>query len=135
MELFYSVTINLIFYTTIILLFLYLIFFFIGISRRLFLNCLSMLLIVTPLFLRYNRIVDIITFSFTTMIGLCIYPITLSLMIKHQYDKYRQTPVIPVYVISAASFFSLMILPDYSILIIYLMHLLFYLYIIYIIFP
>jgi C4-dicarboxylate-specific signal transduction histidine kinase len=135
MELFYSAAINLIFYTTILVLFLCLMFFFIGLSRRLFLNCLSMLLIVTPLFLRYNRFVDIITFSFTTMIGLCIYPITLSLMIKHHYNQYRQTPIIPVYVISAASFFSLMILPDYSILIIYMMHLFFYLYIIYIIFP
>jgi C4-dicarboxylate-specific signal transduction histidine kinase len=94
-----------------------------------------MLLIVTPLFLRYNRIIDIITFSFATMIGLCVYPITLSLMINHQYNQYRQTPIIPVFVISAASFFSLMILPDYNILIFYLMHLLFYLYIIYIIFP
>ena len=135
MELFYSVTINLIFCTTIIVLCLSLIFFFIGLSRLLFLNCLSILLIVTPLFLRYNRIIDVITLSFPTMIGLCIYPITLSLMIIHHYNQYRQTSILPVYVISAASFFSLMILPDYSVLIIYLMHLLFYLYVIYIIFP
>jgi C4-dicarboxylate-specific signal transduction histidine kinase len=135
MELFYSVTINLIFCTTIIVLCLSLIFFFIGLSRLLFLNCLSILLIVTPLFLRYNRIIDVITLSYPTMIGLCVYPITLSLMIIHHYNQYRQTSILPVYVISAASFFSLMVLPDYSVLIIYLMHLLFYLYVIYIIFP
>ena len=135
MELFYSVTISLIFCTTIIVLCLSLIFFFIGLSRLLFLNCLSILLIVTPLFLRYNRIIDVITLSFPTMIGLCIYPITLSLMIIHHYNQYRQTSILPVYVISAASFFSLMILPDSSVLIIYIMHLLFYLYVIYIIFP
>jgi C4-dicarboxylate-specific signal transduction histidine kinase len=90
---------------------------------------------MTPLFLRYNRIIDVITLSYPTMIGLCVYPITLAMMIIHHYAHYRQTSIIPLYVLSAASFFSLMLLPDYSTLIIYLMHLVFYLYVIYIIFP
>ncbi|OHD62929.1 MAG: hypothetical protein A2176_04775 [Spirochaetes bacterium RBG_13_51_14] len=135
MELFYSIAINSIFYTIVIELFLNLLFSFIGLSRRILLNCFTMLLIITPLFLRYNRILDVVTLSFATIIGLCVYPVTLSIMIRHLYNQYSRTSIIPIYIISSSTFFMLMVLPEYGSLIIYILNLLLYLNILYIIFP
>jgi signal transduction histidine kinase len=135
MELIYSITINLIFYAVIIEIMIGVLFFFIGLSKRLLLNSLSMLLIITPLYLKYNRIIEVIPMSFPTLIGLCLFPVTLALMIKHHYIQYRQASLIPVNILSAASFFLLIIFPDYNGLIIYITYFSFYIYILYIIFP
>lgn len=132
---FYSIAINLIFYTLIVLLFIAIMYYFIGLSRRIIINNCIMLLIVTPLYLRYNHILDTVTIPFITIIGLCIYPITLSLMIQHQHERYRRISIIPIYIVSAASFFSIMLFPGYRNLIIYILHILFYMHVFYILFP
>ncbi|HPL19200.1 MAG TPA: ATP-binding protein [Spirochaetota bacterium] len=135
MELLYSVLINLIFYVIVIEILIGVLFYFIGLSRRLLLNSISMLLMITPLYLKYNRIIEVITLSFPTLVGLCLFPVTLAVMIKHHYLQYRQTSMIPVYILSAISFFTLAVFPDYNGLIIYVAHFLFYTYILYIIYP
>jgi signal transduction histidine kinase len=135
MELVYSIFINLIFYSAIIQIVIGILFFFLGLSRRLLLNSFSMLLIVTPLYLKYNKIIEVIPLSLPTLIGLCLFPITLTVMIRHYYIQYSQTSLFPVCLLSAASFFMLIVFPDYNGLIIYLTFFLFYIYILYIIFP
>ncbi|MDM7974279.1 MAG: ATP-binding protein [candidate division Zixibacteria bacterium] len=135
MDRFYSIAVNLIFYTALIMLVVSAMYFFMGLLKRLFLNCIALLLIITPLFLKYGNFMDTATISQVTIIGLCIYPITLSLMVKHHYNQYRQASLIPIYVISSLSFFSFMLLPDQRNLIIYIMNILLNVYLIYLIFP
>lgn len=135
MDIFYPIAINLIFYSSVIELFIGVIFFFIGFAKRLLPDSIAILLIVTPLFLRYNNIMQIETIPFVSEIGLCVYPITISMMIRHKYTHYRQTSLAPIYVISSAALFAFVLLPARSSLIIYLLNLCFYFYILYIIFP
>ncbi len=135
MELLYSILINLIFYAIVIEIIIGILFYFIGLSKRLLLNSISMLLMITPLYLKYNRIIEVITMSFPTLIGLCLFPVTLAIMIKHHYIQYRQASLIPVNILSAGSFFCLIVFPDYNGLIIYVTYVLFYIYILYLIFP
>jgi signal transduction histidine kinase len=135
MEIFYSISINFIFYSSVIVLFLGIVFFFIGFARRLMPNSFVLLLIVTPLFLRYNDIMEIETIPLITMIGLCIYPISLSQIIRHKYNQYRYTSPVPIYIICAASLAAYLAMPDKQVLIIYILNILFYLYILYILFP
>ncbi len=131
----YSIAINLIFYTLVVVLLIAIMYYFIGLSRRIILNNCVLLLIVTPLYLRYSGILDTVTIPFVTIIGLSVYPITLSLMIQHQHERYRQTSIIPIFIISAVSFFSMMVFPDYRNIIIYILHILFYMHVLYILFP
>ena len=134
-KLLYSLAVNVLFYTLLVELAVAIMYYFIGLSRRIILNNFIMLLIVTPLFLRYNQILDVVTISLLSMIGLCIYPITLSLMIQQQNERYRKSSIIPVYIISAASFFSIMLFPDYRDIILYIQHIFFYMHLLYILFP
>jgi signal transduction histidine kinase len=135
MNIIYSIAINFIFYTVAIELCISILFYFIGLSRRIIINNCAMLLIVTPLFLRYNGILGIVTISIITVIGLCIYTITLSLMIHQQQQPYRKSSTIPIYIVSATSFFFIMALPDYRHIVIYIMHILFYINLLYLLFP
>jgi signal transduction histidine kinase len=135
LTLLYSLAVNVLFYTLLLELFVAIMYFFIGLSRRIILNNCVMLLIVTPLFLRYNQILDVVTISLPSIIGLCIYPITISLMIQQQNERYRTSSIIPVYIIAAAAFFSIMLFPDYRNLIIYILHIFFYMHLLYILFP
>jgi signal transduction histidine kinase len=135
MEIFYSISINLIFYALVIELCIGIIFFFIEFAKRLLLNSIAMLLIVTPLFLRYNNLMHIVTIPLIAMIGLCIYPITLSIIIKHKYNQYQSASILPIYIVCIVSLIAFIAVPEKHNLIIYLLHILFYLYILYIIFP
>ncbi|MBN2159934.1 MAG: hypothetical protein JW807_11105 [Spirochaetes bacterium] len=135
MERLYSISANLIFYTALIMLFVSAMYFFMGLLKRFFLNSISLLLVITPLFLRYNNIMDVPTISSVTTLGLCLYPITLSLLVKHHYNQYRQASLIPIFLISSITFFSFMLLPDERNLIIYIMHIFLNIYLIYLIFP
>lgn len=135
MERFNLLLINLIFYTALIVLFVSAMYFFMGLLKRLLLHCIAVLLVVTPLFLRYNNIVETATLAQISIIGFCIYPLTLSLLVKHHYNQYRQTSLIPVFVISSLSFFSFMLLPEQRNIIIYIINIFLYVYLIYLIFP
>ena len=135
MENFFSISINFIFYVSVIELCIGILFFFLGFAKRLLPDSAAMLLIVTPLFLRYNHIMEIETIPFVTMLGLCIYPITLSQILRHKYNQYRLTSIVPIYIISAAALFSFILLPARHSLVIYILNIFFYLYILYIIFP
>ncbi len=135
MELFYTISINFIFYASVIELCIGILFFFIGYAKRLLPDSIAILLIVTPLFLRYNNVLEIETIPFMTVLGLCLYPVTLSHMIRHKYNHYRYTSLVPIYAICAVALFAMVFLPGMISLIIYLLHISFYLYIIYMIFP
>lgn len=135
METFYSIAINFILFSIFMLSFIGGEFSFIVVAKRLLLNATSIILMVLPLFLFYNKIVTAYDLSALTTIGLCLYPISLTLMIQQEYTRYQYTVNIPIYLISAASFFMLMVFPDYTNLIIFIVYLFLYIYLLYLIFP
>jgi len=135
MEILYPIAINFIFYTSVVELCIGVLFFFIGFAKRLLPNSAAMLLIVTPVFLRYNELLEIEAIPFMAVFGLCLYPITLSTIIRHKYNQYRHSSILPIYLVSAAALIACLLIPGKYRLLIYLLHVFFYLYLIYIIFP
>lgn len=135
MEYFYSILLSFIFYTALVEIFICLIFFFIGISRWLILNSISVLICVAPAYLESHKILSFIDMSQVQIAGLCFFPITFALLIKSQYDHYRHKTLVPLFVLSVICFVLQFIVPGFSTLIIFILHLSFYIYILYMIFP
>ena len=110
------------------------IFFFTGLAKRLLLCYGAILIMVAPYYFQLNNILTAGIFSSIISVGLCLFPISLARAVQYQYKQYRDISVIPVYVISSASFVLLMIVPDHTSLVVFMMNLSAYLYILYMIF-
>jgi signal transduction histidine kinase len=111
------------------------IFYYTGLAKRLLLCYGAILIMVAPYYFQLNNILTAGVFFSTISVGLCLFPISLALAVQYQYKQYRDMSVIPVYVISSASFVVLIIVPDHASLIVFMMNLLAYLYILYMVFP
>ena len=107
----FSIAINFLLFATIIQVLIGVIFFFISLARRLLLHSVSMFLILIPYFIHYHSSLHVDDFTAMLHGGFCLFPVTLGLMVQSQYAQERRNLLIPVYLVSAASFFMIAALP------------------------
>jgi signal transduction histidine kinase len=135
METSYTIAFGLIFIASCLLIITCTIFSVIGILKRLILLLCAIVLLVAPHYFQLDAILSAGSISVLISLGLCIFPISFMIVIQYMFSQYRPISIIPVYALSAVSFFLLLFLHGNSGLIVFILYLAAYLYALYMIFP
>ncbi len=112
-----------------------LMFFFIALSKRIVLNSSVIILAAIPYFLAHFSATEITGFHLLTVIGLSVYPITSSLMVRHHYAHFGRDATVPVALLSVLSLALCLLFPERSGIVLLLLHLALYTSMIYTVSP
>jgi len=124
-------SINILFYATIVIIILAILYFNIRIAKLILLNCVTLLLFIIPYFLLFNNFYEFTAIPTVAVVGLLILPITYTWMILYIYNLLDDYSLFPAYIAIISALFILVIFPAHTIKILSILHLMLCAYIIY----